>query len=291
MNTSPLKHAENLHKQAHEHPLVDDSSFPSLEAWVSHLIHQKAYEEAARLVTSQTVLDLGCNIGYGMSIMAQTATSVAGLDISPMSVKAASERLGLGVDIRCYDGTQSTFASHSFDVVTSFQVIEHISDYNAYLREIARVLKPDGMAIFTTPNGRVRLDPGMKPWNPFHVREFSHRELEQLLAGRFQEVVVHGLFGSDELSRIERNRYERANQAVRRGSAPWRQAIRGGLRITAPWLENRLAMRGQQPANAGHSLQASEAARYSTADLHYTTSNLDHALEFLVIARRPNPQF
>ena len=290
MNSCSLLHQENLRKQAIEHPLVNDTVFPSLESWVSHLIHQKAYEEATRLVTGKAVLDLGCNVGYGMSIMAQTATSVAGLDISPMSVEAAQKRLGPGVDIRCYDGTQSTFAAHSFDVVTSFQVIEHISDYDAYLTEIARVLKPDGIAIFTTPNGRLRLDPGMKPWNPFHVREFSHRDLEELLAPRFGEVVVHGLFGGPEISQIERNRYERAKQAVRRGSAPWRQAIRRGVLTAAPWIERRLAASRQQPANAGAALQKSEAARFSTADLDYSTSDLANALEFMVIARQPTPQ-
>ncbi len=291
MNSCSLLHQENLRNQAIEHPLINDTVFPSLESWVSHLIHQKAYEEATRLVKGNTVLNLGCNVGYGMSILAQTATSVSGLDISPMAVKAAQERLGPGVDIRCYDGTQSTFAAHSFDVVTSFQVIEHISDYNAYITEITRVLKPDGIAIFTTPNGRVRLDPGMKPWNPFHVREFSHRELDEPITSWFGEVVVHGLFGGQEISQIERDRYERAKMAVRRGSAAWRQAIRRGLVTAAPWIEHWLAASRQQPANAGVALQKSEAARFSTTDLYYRTSSLDDALEFMVITRQPNPQF
>ncbi len=75
-------HRSNLRLQVEQHPLVDDRSFPSMEAYVTHLIHLKAYEEVSRLV-GKAVLDVGCNVGYGLQILASTAASAAGIDVSP----------------------------------------------------------------------------------------------------------------------------------------------------------------------------------------------------------------
>jgi SAM-dependent methyltransferase len=279
MKTQQDLHLENLSRQASEHPLIVDASFPTLEARVLHLIHLKAYEEAARLVGGKDVLDFGCNVGYGMSVLASQASSVAGLDVSPKAVHSAQQRLGAGFDIRCYDGVRSTFPDACCDAVTSFQVIEHISDYPAYLTEICRVLRPEGCALFTTPNARMRLYPGMKPWNKFHVREFLHHELVELLSPWFQEVVVRGLFGDGTICRIERDRCAglRDHSARLQGVAiPW------GARI-----DGMLSGFGRRPAPSRSSKDAAETATFSTADLHYSTRNVNGALEFMVVCQGP----
>src|SRR5258707_171129 len=85
----------------------------------------------------------------------------------------------------------------------SIQVIEHIVDMDAYLNEIWRVLKPGGIVVFSTPNAAIRLDPGMKPWNRFHIQEFTPVQLEALLRATFAEVKLRGQFAKDEIYRIE----------------------------------------------------------------------------------------
>lgn len=282
------EYQRNLQLQAQNHPLVNDRAFTSIETYVNHLIHRKAYEEATRLVAGKAVLDLGCNVGYGIQMMAATASAVSGVDVSPGAVKSAMERLGPGADVRLYDGVRSSFPSHSFDVVTSFQVIEHISDYDAYCNEIVRVLRPGGVGLFTTPNRCLRLDPGMKPWNPFHVREFSGTELRELLLTAFAEVEVRGLFGKPIIYDIERSRVERSRAAAR---SPWKRIRRSGSGLAkrlVPQLaafvhRYRMARRNAALPNIGQV----NLDQYSTRDLFYKTEDIDDSLDLMAICRLP----
>ncbi|MGA2463627.1 MAG: class I SAM-dependent methyltransferase [Thermodesulfobacteriota bacterium] len=281
-------HHQNLQLQAEQHPLVDDHTFSSIEEYVNHLIHLRAYEEAARLVAGKTVLDVGCNVGYGIQVLSSTASCVAGIDVSPQAIKAAQERLGSAADIRLYNGVQCSFANSSFDVVTSFQVIEHVSDYHAYFSEIIRLLRPGGMVLFTTPNACLRLDPGMKPWNEFHVREFTGSELQELLLKWFGTVEVRGLLGKEEVYQIERNRVERAKIAARSQPARPRPSFKGFVKRVFPWtvqIRNMLRtyVKGEEETSK---LARSQIERFSTRDLFYKTDHLEDALDLMALCRK-----
>ncbi len=190
-----------------EHPLVFADEFPTLAHFGIFLMHKRDYEEAARLVRGGCVLDLGCNNGYGSRILADACRRVVAVDVSEAAIADATRRFGeRGIDFRTVDGTTLPFRDAAFDSVVSFQVIEHVEELEPYLSEIARVLKPGGQAIFTTPNKAVRLDPGMSPWNKHHVQEFTEGELRGLLSRYFATVRVRGQFATPELYRIERNR-------------------------------------------------------------------------------------
>ena len=280
-------HQSNLQLQRDQHPLVDDQTFPSMEAYVSQLIHRKAYEEVARLVAGKTVLDVGCNVGYGLQVLASSAASIAGIDVSPKAVESAKRRLGSTADIRAYDGVRCSFESGSFDVVTSFQVLEHVSDTPAYFSEIIRLVRPGGIVVFTTPNARLRLDPGMKPWNQFHVREYTPAELKELLSARFDAVEVRGLFGNEELYEMERNRCERARAAARARPAGLRLAFRKTMKRALPWLASaRNAWRVRaRIAKEKERLAPAELNRFSTRDLFYKDDPLDDALDLMAICR------
>src|SRR3546814_14268249 len=77
------------------------------------------------------------------------------------------------------------YPAASFDVVLSFQVIEHVLDDDAYLREARRILKPGGTLVVITPDRKNRLLPGQKPWNRWHVREYGMSDLvERIEIGR-----------------------------------------------------------------------------------------------------------
>jgi SAM-dependent methyltransferase len=293
-NQAPVTRAvvrsdRNLQRQIEEHPLIEAESFNSIGTYVLHLIHLRAYEEAARLVEGKTVLDLGCNLGYGLKVLAARANSAAGVDVSPHAVEAAKERLGSIADIRLYDGTLCSFAAESFDVITSFQVIEHISNYPAYFSEITRLLRPGGMVLFTTPNASLRLDPGMKPWNPFHVREFSAPDLRKSLSTWFDVVEVSGLFATDELYRIERERCEREKIGARSRTKRIRSDLRQAVKRSFPWLvdvRNSVIRRPDRNVEQP-TIPESEMVRFSTRDLFYKTDELEDALDLMAVCRVP----
>jgi SAM-dependent methyltransferase len=280
---------ENTRFQAELHPMVNDEFFPSVEAYVNHLIHRKAYEETAALVFNKTVLDVGCNVGYGVQLLANAGATVSGVDVSPQAVKVAKERLGTGADIRLYDGKRSNFAAHSFDVVTSFQVIEHISDYDAYFAEIARVLRADGIAIFTTPNRCLRLDSGMKPWNPFHVREFGPKDLRDFLLERFKQVEVRGLFGQPDIHNVEVNRLHRSRIAARSRWTRFRRSCSKIVKKLFPRLVPRVRRYRSSTKYATENARAAQVklGKYNTRDLFYAGDGLENALDLMAVCRNP----
>jgi SAM-dependent methyltransferase len=76
------------------------------------------------------------------------------------------------------------FEAASFDIVVSFETIEHIEEQAAFLDEIRRVLRPDGVLILSCPN-KAEYSDKRGFTNEFHVRELYRPELEALLAPRF----------------------------------------------------------------------------------------------------------
>jgi SAM-dependent methyltransferase len=279
--------------QAEEHPLVAAEEPASLAEHCLALIHRKAYEAAATLAAGRAVLDLGCNHGYGTELIGRRAASVVGLDVSPRAL-AEARRRHPGLDFRLYEGGKLPFADGRFDLVTSFQVIEHVVEVGDYLEEIGRVLKPDGLALFTTPNAAIRLDPGMRPWNRFHVREYTAVELAEALSPAFSQVAVYGLFGSPELQAVELERCRRARdiQRVRTGGAMPGSAI--GLRSVLIGLALRWAPPeaiGRLARFVGRLRRALPrdrrfVGRFSTADLAYRSDGLAEALDLLAVCAR-----
>lgn len=284
--------SESIRLQAEQHPLVFSDTWESLKEYCLHLIHMKPYQYAAELAEDKSVLDLGCNNGYGANELARSCRQVVGVDVSPSAIADAKQRyVADGLTFGVIDGTVLPFQAETFDVVTSFQVIEHLADTRAYLAEIARVLKPGGLAMFTTPNARIRLDPGMRPWNKFHIREFGAAELAETLQTAFSKVAVHGLFAIEELYRVEydrcqaslakaRRRQERAHckKKTRRIPPLKLKKIRAVLKSKlGPYWGAKAAAGGLDPA-----LQA----RYSTTDFFYRDDDLDRALDLMAICHK-----
>jgi len=217
-----------------EGPLVQIRGFRTLEEHCLYLIHLKAYETAAGMATGKVVLDAGCNIGYGTKVLSTRCRKAIGVDVSWRAINKARCDFGNAkTEFEVVDGIHLPFESAYFDMIVSFQVIEHIEDHTPYLREIKRVLKEDGIALFTTPNAKIRLDSDMKPFNPFHVREYSADELTTLLQPYFARVDIRGLFGSIPLYEVECQRIQRSRQKLRMRSS-WINALSFYLRRHLP---------------------------------------------------------
>jgi SAM-dependent methyltransferase len=83
------------------------------------------------------------------------------------------------------DMRRSSLSSASFDCAVAVEVLEHVDDDLAFLREVKRVLKPKGMFIMTTPNGDF-----VRNINPDHKRHYRRKDLEKLLQREFECVDV-----------------------------------------------------------------------------------------------------
>lgn len=149
--------------------------------------HRAAYAyaiELAREQSSQRVLDLGCGTGYGTHELAEALPQTFALDRIAPDSRARHPR---ALFIRA-DAGELPIRPASFDLVVSFQVIEHLENPAPYLEAITRLLRPEGAAIITTPN---LLQSDRE--NPFHVHEYEAAELAALLAHHFEDVDMLGV--------------------------------------------------------------------------------------------------
>jgi ubiquinone/menaquinone biosynthesis C-methylase UbiE len=219
--------AETVRLQAEEHPLIEDVSPVTPADHCLRLMHLRAYDEAVSHAAGRDVLDVGCNTGYGTIRFAPIAGRIVGVDVSPRAIEAARQRAPEGrPEFILTTGFELPFPPSTFDLVTSFQVLEHVPDPAAFLRELARVARPGGTVILATPNAATRLYPGMTPWNRFHVHEYLAAELAELLRSVFARVTVFGMFGAPELYETEIRRVDAARQRILRIEDAARQAAR-----------------------------------------------------------------
>lgn len=156
-----------------------------------HLEHLHRYYMAATMVKG-TVLDIGCGVGYGSALLARSAGHVAGVDIAPESLLFANENFrALNIHYQAGDARALAFRNATFDWVVCFELIEHLTEGETVLSEIARVLRPDGRMLLSTPNRPVYTE-ASGIVNPFHCREFDADELRALLSVHFEDVVLFG---------------------------------------------------------------------------------------------------
>ncbi len=96
------------------------------------------------------LLDIGCAMGFFLDAARKSNFDCEGVEISAFSSDYARKELGLKV----FTGTleQAQFPSESFDVVTSWDCVEHVPDPTAFLHEVKRILKKDGMGVIETMN-------------------------------------------------------------------------------------------------------------------------------------------
>ncbi len=272
-----LSHEEMIALLAEKREAIWSETFRNNKDFVLHLIHTRAYEQTALYTAGKAVLDLGCNTGYGSRIIKASGAEVTGVDVSMEVITIAMQKYGsAGIEFHCSDGGRLPFAEQSFDIVTIFQLIEHLIDHDRFLTEILRVVRPGGWVIFTTPNGSMRLHPGTRPWNPFHVREFSGDELQGLLRRYFAKVEMLGLFAVKPLYQVEYERVriirERARiKQGRDGASPV-----GRIKLFLLHLEAEI---GRKIHNMDRKFQK----RYTWRDLYYKRENLDAALDLMAV--------
>jgi GT2 family glycosyltransferase/SAM-dependent methyltransferase len=155
--------------------------------------HMHRYAWVLPLTVGKDVLDLACGEGYGSRMLALAgARSVVGVDLSAQAVSHASRAYAAVGRLRFMQGdaAEMPLADASVDVVVSFETLEHHDRHDEMMREVRRVLRPDGLLVMSSPNRPVY--DALIHRNEFHLKELDLDEFSALLHRHFDQVVVLG---------------------------------------------------------------------------------------------------
>jgi 2-polyprenyl-3-methyl-5-hydroxy-6-metoxy-1,4-benzoquinol methylase len=157
--------------------------------------HLARYLFAARYVAEKRVADIACGTGYGCRTLVETggAANVTGIDHDADAIAYARQQHGLPeVQYALAPADRTPIAEGSLDCVVSFETIEHVPEDAALIDEFARILRPNGLLICSTPN-QWPLDIA-----PHHVRVYTRDSFLQALDRRFSvEQMFNQNSGSD----------------------------------------------------------------------------------------------
>jgi ubiquinone/menaquinone biosynthesis C-methylase UbiE len=154
--------------------------------------HLHRYKFALDFCKGKSVIDIACGEGYGSALLAGIAGDVTGVDIDDAVIKFANEKYSKS-NLRYLHGNASAIPcpDASTDVVVSFETIEHHDQHQEMMKEIKRVLKPEGILIISTPE-RKYYSEERNYKNPFHVKELNRDEFQALLGQYFKNCKLLG---------------------------------------------------------------------------------------------------
>ncbi len=164
----------------------------NISPWWGEHIHR--YEEVVNnLKGNEKILDIACGSGFGTNVLSQnTKAEVFGGDLSKEAIELCEIKWkGNNLIFKKMDGTQLPFEDNTFDVIVSFETIEHTTMFNEMLSEFKRVIKPTGTIYISTPNIVINSPKGIVT-NPFHTQEFDYNELKNVLNSIFSKVTISG---------------------------------------------------------------------------------------------------
>lgn len=143
--------------------------------------HLSRYQFAQAYCKDKIVLDAACGTGYGSDLLAVVAKHVTGIDCDAEAIEYAKHTYqGPDTDFQVSFVEATSFSDSQFDVVVSFETVEHTLCPKSHLREITRLLKPDGLAIVSVPNNWGLTD--------HHFWDFNFEMLDELLSSCFSEI-------------------------------------------------------------------------------------------------------
>jgi 2-polyprenyl-3-methyl-5-hydroxy-6-metoxy-1,4-benzoquinol methylase len=182
-------------------PLTGERTVPGIwheNYWFRR--HEAAYRWVAATVplAGRTVVEAGVGEGYGGQVLADAGAAVVlGLDLDATTLRHVARSYPPVLPVRA-NLVRLPCRSGSVDVVVSNQVVEHLWDQAGFVAECARVLRPGGRLVLTTPNRRT-----FPPGNPFHSRELDAVELAALLAAQVEVEAVHGVHHGARLAALD----------------------------------------------------------------------------------------
>ncbi|MFH1957606.1 MAG: class I SAM-dependent methyltransferase [bacterium] len=150
--------------------------------------HNARYKYARSFAQGLNLLDIGCGYGKGTYLLSKVAKSAIGIDyhkdlISYLKKKYIRKNLAFYV-MDCSDKLK--FKDNVFDIICGFDIIEHLNNPEQFLKEVRRVLKPEGKLLLSTPNAL------HEKGYPYHTKEYNELEFRSLLQHYFDQVALLG---------------------------------------------------------------------------------------------------
>jgi len=177
------------------------------------------YHFALPFCEGRKVLDIGCGSGFGVRLLADVARRAVGLDYSAETLLALHGSLLLkGVWAVAGSALAMPFTSGSFDVITAFEIIEHLSNPELLLVQGERVLTSSGTLVLSTPNRPVYSPRGT--WLDYHVKEYDYQELRKLLGRIFPHMAFYGQAHLSKDSQLDMNPLNRFFYPLKRRIDP-----------------------------------------------------------------------
>lgn len=161
--------------------------------------HLARYSFASAFVKGKRVLDIACGSGYGSAMLSEAgrANMVVGMDLSEDAVRYAKRHYPKANLEFVVGNAEEISELGNFDVVTSFETIEHLHRPEKFVHSVVHVLSSDGMFFVSTPirEGGSITD---RPRNPFHDREWTLEEFREMLHVHFSEVTIFGQYNFEK---------------------------------------------------------------------------------------------
>lgn len=238
-------------------------------------IHQrllKAYYVAKDYVKGD-LLEIGCGEGRGVSLLEDRVDSYSGLDKIKEVVDNLSEEYPKA-EFKQSVIPPLPYPDNSFDSVISFQVIEHIKDDKRYLKEIYRVLKPGGIALITTPNLKLSLSR-----NPWHIREYTENQLNELCKVIFTKVKLKGITGNEKVLQYYQENKDSVKRLTRFDIFDLQHKLPAFMLKIPYEIMNRLNRNNLQTSD-------NELVASITHDDYLVSDNADESLDLLAVLSR-----
>jgi SAM-dependent methyltransferase len=173
-------------------------------------LHEAGYRAVLDRIGDGRILDVGCGQGFESARFLGSGREVVGVDYAAEAVATAASRYGPeGLRVAQMNALGLAFLPESFDGACSSHLIEHFTDPEPHVAELARVVKDDGLVCVLTPNKPADFE------NPFHLHLFDRAELRAMLERHFAEVWIGGVDAAPHVKADFEARREKAAKVLR----------------------------------------------------------------------------
>lgn len=186
--------------------------------------HLNRYRFAKKFTEDKLVLDIAGGCGYGTFFLATEGNpkEVHSLDLSDESVRYARYRYPHQKITRFIGDAEVYRKENFYDIIVSFETVEHLKKYEQFIENLYSSLKPNGTLIISTPITNKTTQNNI---NPYHVIEWDFLDFQKLLKKHFtiEEVYVQNIllkkdiinsFGKRVINKFFPNRYKKDNDTT-----------------------------------------------------------------------------
>jgi len=262
-------------------------------AFISFAFHLQSYYLALPFCSGKRVLDIGCFSGYGERILSSSSSGVIACDKDLAAIESGvSNSAPDNVLFLAADAEYLPFPEESFEVVTAFQILEHLPPdrVGGFLREIFRITRRGGVLLMTTPNRSFRLLPFQSPFNPEHYREYSLKQLRKALEEVYPVCRIKGLRAKKWIEEMEKDRVRQTPFQVYLRSplaGIMRKIIPGVILSRLSEIQNLRSPREEADRFLDAGEQFDDCYRlFSMDDFYHTEKDARRAPEFFAICEK-----